>query len=72
MSAVLRLRVDGHWKYWTGRVYSSGDPVVSEHISDAYHFADSSAALQCTDTHTALRNSPDWRVKTLRGRDADT
>lgn len=66
MSAVIRRRDGQKWLYWIGRNYRlSGDPIASEHLSDAFHFSTYAAALQCAETHDSLRNSDVWCVAKL-------
>lgn len=66
MSAVIRRKDGQQWVYWTGRNHRlSGDPMVSDHLSDAFHFSTYDSALQCAQTHDALRDSDVWRVVKL-------
>ncbi len=48
--------------FWIGRMHPSGDPITSPDRQQAFPFASAWGAMQCAETHNALRNSPDWRV----------
>lgn len=66
MSYVIARKDGDRWLHFTGYVYPSGMPKVSESVSDAYHFASYDAALACTDTHECFRHSESWYVRKLR------
>jgi hypothetical protein len=48
--------------YWRGRMDAGGIPLTTIRREDAYSFTSYWSAMQCGETHDALRNSPDWRV----------
>jgi hypothetical protein len=49
-------------EFWRGRMRSDGTPAVSLHRCDAYVFETMKGALQCADTHEALKDSQSWKV----------
>lgn len=59
---IFKRGVNGAAEFWTGDVDGDGDLVVSDHRCDAFVFDSSGAALQCAETHNALRDSEVWKV----------
>jgi len=59
---IFKRGVNGTTEFWTGEIDGDSEPVASPHRCDAYVFESSSAALQCADTHLALKDSEVWKV----------
>jgi hypothetical protein len=49
-------------EYWTGEQGDNGGPSRSPFRADAFKFTTADAALQCAETHSALRDSEVWRI----------
>lgn len=58
----VNYRTERCTEYFTGEQGENGGPARSPFRADAFKFSSARSALECAQTHGALRDSEVWRV----------